>query len=96
MNADDLPVDEQEIKVRLPHNLVQRLERNVHVKDRNRWIRDAIEQQLRLEEQFAALEETAASWMKDDATDTLPPEDEVIHWLRDVSENGGRPALFDG
>lgn len=94
MNADDTPVDEQEIRIRLPHNLVQRLKKSINAQDRNRWIRDAIEQQLRLEEQFAALEETTAAWMKDDDDDALPSDEELISWLRDVSKDDGRSATL--
>lgn len=88
MDTDDMSMEEQEIIVRLPRNLVQRLQKNVRPNDRDRFIRDAVEQQLSLEEQFAALEETAASWLEEDQADTSPSdEDEILSWLNDLGRS---------
>lgn len=89
MDTDDMSMEEQEITVRLPRNLVQRLQKNVRPNDRDRFIRDALEQQLSLEEQFAALEETAASWLLDEEqVDTSPSdEDEILSWLNDLGRS---------
>ncbi|KAA3663642.1 MAG: hypothetical protein DWQ04_09825 [Chloroflexi bacterium] len=75
----------QVVKIKLPQSLVQRLQNCVHPEKQSRFIVDAIEQRLSFEEQFTALEETAANWLQSNDQDILP-EDEFLNWL---NESGG-------
>ncbi|MCA9922059.1 MAG: hypothetical protein KC421_06800 [Anaerolineales bacterium] len=85
MDPDNAQGDGQVVKIMLPQSLVQRLEKHINPEKHNRFIVDAIEQRLIFEEQFAALEETAASWIQETDEDVLP-EDEFMTWL---NENEG-------
>lgn len=85
MTADSPVGNGKLISLLLPQNLVQRLNEQIHSKEKlNKFITDAIEQRLSFEEQFSALEETAASWLSGDSGETLV-EDETVSWL---NENG--------
>ena len=85
MTADSPVENENLISLLLPINLVQRLNEQIHSKEKlNKFIADAIEQRLSFEEQFSALEETAASWLSGDSGEVLS-EDETVSWL---NENG--------
>ena len=87
MKPDNLVGNGKLISLLLPKNLVQRLNKQVHSEEKlNKFITDAIEQRLSFEEQFSALEETAASWLSS-STDSheILAEDETVNWL---NENG--------
>lgn len=75
----------QVVKIELPQSLVQRLQKCVRPEKQSRFILDAIEQRLSFEEQFTALEETAATWLQSNDQEILP-EDEFLNWL---NESGG-------
>jgi len=83
MDPDNRQRDGQVVKITLPQSLVQRLQKCVHPENQSRFIVDAIEQRLSFEEQFAALEETAATWMQTNDQDNLP-EDEFTNWLNET------------
>lgn len=74
------------ITIKLPQNLLSRLEQKLEPSERDRFIAEAIEQRLSFEEQFTALEEPAMRWFlePEEEEETLP-DDDIISWL---SENG--------
>ncbi len=83
MTADHPVGNGKLISLLLPKNLVQRLNKQAHSKEKlNKFVADAIEQRLSFEEQFTALEETAASWLSGDGGETLA-EDETVSWLNE-------------
>ncbi len=85
MDSDMAQGDGLVVKIKLPQSLVQRLQNCVHPEKQSRFIVDAIEQRLSFEEQFTALEETAATWLQSNDQEILP-EDEFLNWL---NESGG-------
>ncbi|MCP4165185.1 MAG: ribbon-helix-helix protein, CopG family [Chloroflexi bacterium] len=52
----------QKITVTLPKRLLERLDERVTTRGRSRFIAEAIEDRLALQEQVAVLEETAGAW----------------------------------
>ena len=86
MDTNNAHGDGQEMRIILPTSLIQRLQKCVHPEKQSRFILDAIEQRLSFEEQFTALEETAAKWIKNNDQEESLPEDDFLSWL---NENEG-------
>jgi Arc/MetJ-type ribon-helix-helix transcriptional regulator len=80
MANDPSRVDVQKITVTLPRTLLTRLDAHVAPRRRGRFIAEAIEERLALEEQLAALAETAGAWSDKKHPDMLTGE-EIDRWL---------------
>ncbi|RMF33487.1 MAG: hypothetical protein D6759_06895 [Chloroflexi bacterium] len=60
------PSETQRITVTFPKPLLQRLRERVPPRQRSAFIVEAVEEKLALEEQIAAIEETAGCWQDED------------------------------
>jgi len=80
MTNDPSHVDVQKITVTLPRTLLSRLDEHVAPRRRGRFIAEAIEERLALEEQSAVLAETAGTWSDKNHPDMLTGE-EIDGWL---------------
>lgn len=76
----------RKITVTLPEELLERLDARIPPRQRSRFIAVALETQLAIVEQLAALEESAGAW-----TDRNYPEmstdEEIDSWLRDLRQS---------
>jgi metal-responsive CopG/Arc/MetJ family transcriptional regulator len=79
----DSPQGQQKITLTLPKSLLARLDASVPARRRSRFIVEAIEERLAIEEQLAALDESAGAWTDDNHSD-LQTEADVDNWLRDL------------
>ena len=75
--------DSQKITVTLPKMLLARLREHVPARQRSRFIVEALEERLALEEQIAAIEETAGAWSMQSHPDMRTDED-IDRWLGDL------------
>ena len=75
--------DLQKITVTLPQALLVRLRAHVPPRQRSRFILEAIEERLELEEQIAALDETAGAWSEQNHPEMRTDED-IDRWLGDL------------
>jgi Arc/MetJ-type ribon-helix-helix transcriptional regulator len=75
--------DSQKITVTLPKTLLARLREHVPARQRSRFISEALEERLALEEQIAVLEETAGAWSEQNHPEMRTDED-VDRWLGDL------------
>jgi Arc/MetJ-type ribon-helix-helix transcriptional regulator len=75
--------DTKKITVTLPNKLIQRLQKQVPVRQRSEFVAEALEEHLTLAEQVAALEESAGAWTEADHPELRTPED-VERWLSQV------------
>lgn len=73
----------QKITVTLPQAVLARLRAHVPARQRSRFILEAIEERLELEEQIAALDETAGAW-SDQSHPEMRTEEDIDRWLRDL------------
>jgi metal-responsive CopG/Arc/MetJ family transcriptional regulator len=87
-------VDVQKITVTLPRALLHRLDEHVAPRSRGRFIAEAIEERLALEEQSAALEEAAGAWSHENHPD-LETEAEIDGWLADLRGTWARSEASD-
>jgi Arc/MetJ-type ribon-helix-helix transcriptional regulator len=83
MASNSSHVDVQKITVSVPRQLLNRLDEHVARRQRGRFIVEAIEERLDLEEQVAALDETAGAWSDEDHPDMLTDQD-IDHWLEEL------------
>ncbi len=90
MSTNPFPRQAQKITVTLPRELIKRLDVRVPSRQRSRFIANAIESRLAIEEQLAALEETAGSWSDDNHPDMKSGED-IDRWLRDLRQSWSLP-----
>lgn len=81
----------QKITISLPQSLVERLKAHVPPRQRSDYIARILEEQLALEEQFSALEETAGCWSDENHPD-LKSDEEIDGWLADLRGNWQRQA----
>jgi Arc/MetJ-type ribon-helix-helix transcriptional regulator len=77
------PMDVQKITVALPKKLLERLDEHVAPRRRARFIVEAIEERLALEEQVAVLDEAAGAWTDENHPEMLTDQD-VERWLDDL------------
>jgi len=75
-----IQTDSQKITVTLPKALLARLREHVPARQRSRFILEALEERLALEEQIAALEETAGAWSEQNHPEMRTDED-IDRWL---------------
>ncbi len=73
----------QKITVTLPQAVLARLRAHVPARQRSRFILEAIEERLELEEQIAALNETAGAWSDQNHPEMRTDED-IDRWLSDL------------
>lgn len=81
-NYSNIP-ETTKITVALPTSLLARLSDRVPSRQRSRFIALAVEERLDIEEQFAALEETAGAW-PDEKYPELRSEEDMDRWLSDL------------
>ncbi len=81
--------DPQKITVTLPQAVLARLRAHVPARQRSRFILEAIEERLALEEQVAALEETAGAWSDPNHPEMRTGED-IDRWLSDLRGSWGK------
>lgn len=89
-NYSNIP-ETTKITVALPTSLLTRLSDRVPSRQRSRFIALAVEERLDIEEQLAALEETAGVW-PDERYPKLSTEENIDRWLGDLrrSWNSGQ------
>ena len=81
-NYSNIP-ETTKITVALPTSLLARLSDRVPSRQRSRFIALAVEERLDIEEQLAALEETAGAW-PDEKYPELSSEEDMDRWLSDL------------
>jgi hypothetical protein len=84
-----LQKDSQKITVMLPRALLTRLREHVPARQRSRFILEALEERLALEEQVVALEETAGAWSDHNHPEMRTDED-IDRWLADLRSSWGQ------
>jgi Arc/MetJ-type ribon-helix-helix transcriptional regulator len=73
----------RKITVTLPQAVLARLRAHVPARQRSRFILEAIEERLELEEQIAALDETAGAW-SDQHHPEMRTEEDIDCWLSNL------------
>lgn len=73
----------QKITVTLPQGVLARLRAHVPARQRSRFILEAIEERLALEEQIAALDETAGAWSEQNHPE-MRTEEDIDRWLSEL------------
>ncbi|MBK9231107.1 MAG: hypothetical protein IPO15_09650 [Anaerolineae bacterium] len=86
MVNNSIPTNLQKITVMLPEALLSRLREYVPARQRSRFILEAIEERLALEEQITALAETAGAWSDQNHPEMRTDED-VDHWLDNLRQS---------
>ena len=86
MVNNSIPTNLQKITVMLPEALLSRLREYVPARQRSRFILEAIEERLALEEQITALAETAGAWSDQNHPEMRTDED-IDHWLDDLRQS---------
>ncbi|MFZ1509220.1 MAG: hypothetical protein WAV74_20800 [Anaerolineae bacterium] len=86
MVNNSIPTNLQKITVMLPEALLSRLREHVPARQRSRFILEAIEERLALEEQITALAETAGAWSDQNHPEMRTDED-VDHWLDNLRQS---------
>lgn len=79
----------RKITVTLPAVMLARLEERVPARGRSRFIMEAVEERLAIEEQLAALDETAGAWTDENHPDMKTDED-VDRWLANLRASWGQ------
>lgn len=70
----------RKMTVTFPKPVLQRLSERVAPRRRSAFIVEAVEEKLALQEQLAAIEETAGSWSDEDHPE-MKTEEAIDHWL---------------
>lgn len=73
----------QKVTVILPRSLLERLREHVPPRQRSAFIAEAVEEKLALQEQLAAIEETAGCWSDEDHPELRTDED-IDRWLAEL------------
>ncbi|HID53629.1 MAG TPA: CopG family transcriptional regulator [Anaerolineae bacterium] len=74
---------QRKVTVTLPEKLLARLDARIPSRQRSQFIAEAVENQLAIEEQLNALEESAGAWRDENHPDMLTDED-IDAWLRNL------------
>ncbi len=90
MSTNPSSAKAQKITVTLPRDLVERLDGRIPSRQRSRFIAEAIESRLAIEEQLAALEETAGIWT-DDNHPGMESDADIDRWLQDLRQSWPLP-----
>jgi len=86
MSTNSSASQAQKITVTLPRDLIERLDDRVPSRQRSRFIANAIESQLAIEEQMAAVEETAGAWTEEKHPE-LKTEEDIDAWLQNLRQS---------
>ncbi|MEM7115897.1 MAG: hypothetical protein AAF614_25875 [Chloroflexota bacterium] len=78
--------NQKKITVTLSTELINRLDAYIPPRQRSRFIALALENQLAIEEQWAALEETAGAWADEDYPE-LATEQDIDNWLTNLRQS---------
>lgn len=89
MESRSSNTDVQKITITLPKRLLTRLDEHVARRRRGRFIVEAIEERLALEEQLAALDEAAGAWSDENHPD-MRTDEEIDRWLDDLRRSWSR------
>jgi len=81
--------DVRRITVTLPTTLLTRLDEHVPTRSRSRFIFQAIEERLAIEEQLTVLDETAGAWTDENHPDMKTDED-IDRWLTTLRASWGQ------
>ena len=81
--------DVRRITVTLPTTLLTRLDEHVPARSRGRFIFQAIEERLAIEEQLTVLDETAGAWTDENHPDMKTDED-IDRWLTTLRASWGQ------
>jgi Arc/MetJ-type ribon-helix-helix transcriptional regulator len=84
-----IQADSQKITVTLPTALLTRLREHVPARQRSRFILEALEERLALEEQIVALAETAGAWSEQNHPEMRTDED-IDRWLGELRRSWSR------
>lgn len=87
--VNTLQTDLQKITVTLPQTILTRLRAHVPARQRSRFILEAIEERLALEEQIAALDETAGAWSEENHPE-MRTEEDIDRWLNNLRRSWSR------
>jgi predicted transcriptional regulator len=80
MATDGKATNVQKVTVTLPKKLLKRLDEIIPNRQRSRFIATAIQEQLAMLEQLAALEESAGAWT-DENHPEMQTEADIDRWL---------------
>lgn len=89
-----LPPKQKKITVTLSETLIQRLDRQIPARQRSHFIALAVENQLAIEEQLAALAETAGTWTNEKYPE-LQSDADIDAWLTQLRASWQAPNPFD-
>jgi Arc/MetJ-type ribon-helix-helix transcriptional regulator len=89
MALNPTTADIRKITVTLPAAMLARLDERVPARGRSRFIFEAIEDRLAIEEQLAALDETAGAWSDENHPDMKTDED-IDRWLTNLRASWGQ------
>ena len=78
--STSMTYSKRKITVTLPVNLLDRLDESVSPRGRSRFIEEAIEARLAIQEQLAVLEDTAGAW-QDENHPELDSGDAIDRWV---------------
>jgi Arc/MetJ-type ribon-helix-helix transcriptional regulator len=84
-----IQADSQKITVTLPKALLTRLREHVPARQRSRFILEALEERLALEEQNEALAETAGAW-SDQSHPEMHTDEDIDRWLGELRRSWSR------
>lgn len=73
----------RKVTVTLPEDLLNRLDMAVPRRERSAFIARAVEEQLAIEGQIAAIEESAGCW-SDEAHPDMKTEEDIDRWLAEL------------
>lgn len=79
-------LETQKTTVVFPQSLLRRLRERVPVRQRSAFIVEAVEEKLALEEQLAAIEETAGCWSDEDHPE-LKTDEDIDRWLSEIRQS---------
>jgi len=82
----------QKVTVTLPKPLLERLDDFVPRRQRSRFIATAIQEQIAMLEQLAALDETAGLWT-DENHPEMQTEDDIDRWLNQLRSGWAKPEV---
>lgn len=84
----------RKVTVILPEDLLNRLDMAVPRRERSAFIARAIEEQLAIEGQIAAIEEAAGCW-SDEVHPVMKTEEDIDRWLAELAASGKGPGTVE-
>ena len=83
MNSQISESQSRKITVTVPESLLIRLDNTISARKRSLFIVQAVEEKLALQEQFAAIEESAGAW-SDENHPEMATDENIDKWLADL------------